>query len=180
MFKRRRELDQWPAAQLREHVVACFTTDPDADEVRAAVILHQDPALLPKDAPARARAEIEANGEEWKGFPEYVTFCFGFDDSDRVDIFMDGNNAVTVREWRSTPNLADASSHASEWIGEELHQFPFENIPGLYQAAFFQVITGHEHDVGLTWMWCLPPMGDFAPVRRFPPVLDTEEPSTDP
>jgi hypothetical protein len=117
---------------------------------------------------------------EPKGFSEYVTLCFGFDDFDREAIFLDANNAVTVREWRSTPNLADATSYASEWIGEGLHQFPFENIPGLYQAAFFDVITGREHHVGLTWLWCLPAIGDHVPVRRFPPVLDTAEPATDP
>lgn len=39
MFKRRRDITDWPVRQIAKQTVASFTTDPDEWEVRAAVVL---------------------------------------------------------------------------------------------------------------------------------------------
>lgn len=176
MFRRRRPLNEWSPAQIRDQIVNCFTSEPDYDDVRAVVVLRQDEKLLPKDASAQAAAEAKQAGEVFDGIPPYMAFALAFDDEDRVDIFMGGTFTVAVREWAGFETPTEAAKYAAEWIGAGVQMFPFENIPGLYQAAFMEFVTGREYDMGaLTFAWALPAVGEYVPMRVFPPKLDGDE-----
>lgn len=67
MFRRRREINLWSNGLLREHVVACYASHPDRDDVRAVVVFHLDLDLLPKDATARAQAAAAQRGDAFGG-----------------------------------------------------------------------------------------------------------------
>ena len=173
MFRRRRPLNEWSFDLIREQVVQCFTSDPDNDDVRAVVVFHQDLDLLPKNAEKQAAREATEAGEPFEGIPPYMAFACGFDDDDRVEIFMGGNMTVVVREWQGFQTVRDAARYAAHWVGEGGQPMPFENIPGLYQSAFMEFITGREYDMGMmTFAWTLPAVGDYVPMRQFPPKLD--------
>ena len=63
-----------------------------------------------------------------------------------------------------------AQTRAQEWVGSASLELPFENIPGIYQAAFFEFIYGRREEPHPTWfMWALPAEGEYVPIREFPP-----------
>jgi hypothetical protein len=164
LLRRRRPLNEWSFDLIRKQIVSCFTSDPDDEHVRAVVVLHQDEALLPKDAPKLAAAEAGDAGEPFEGIPPYMAFAFGFNDDDRTEIFMGGDMTTVVREWAGFKTPTEAERYAAAWCGEGAKVFDFENIPGLYQAAFMEFITGKEYDLGpLTFAWTLPAVGDYGP-----------------
>jgi len=67
-----------------------------------------------------------------------------------------------------------AGSDAPVHRGEHGLVLPFQNISGLYQAAFFAYLTGREPEfTPLTFMWALPAVGDHVPVRKFPGSFDS-------
>jgi hypothetical protein len=170
VFRRRRPIHEWTRQQLLDQVSACFTSDPDVEEVRAAVVLHQSLDLLPKDTEKKAEAEVAEAGEIFDGFKEYVTFMFAFAEEDRVEVFMEGNLAALVYQWEPSHSLDEAKNQGHEWVGSAGLGLPFENIPGIYQAAFFAFIYGRPEEPHPTWfMWALPAVGDYVPVREFPP-----------
>lgn len=148
LLRRRRPLNEWSFDLIRKHIVSCFTSDLDHDDVRAVVVLHQDESLLPKDAPKQAAAEADEAGEPFDGIPSYMAFAFGFNDDDRVELFMGGVMTTVVREWTGFNTPIEAARYAAGWCGEGAKVFDFENIPGLYQAAFMEFITGKEYDLG--------------------------------
>jgi hypothetical protein len=171
-------MNEWSPSLIRQQIVQCFTTDPDDDEVRAVVVLHQDLDLLPKDTLKRAADEATASGEPFEGVPAYMAFAFGFDDEDRVEIFMGGNLTVVLRESAGFHSPQEAARYAAGWVGEGGRIMPFENIPGLYQSALMEFITDREYDIGpLIFAWTLPAAGAYVPVRQFPPkISDGDEP----
>jgi len=165
-------MKDWSPGLIREQIVQCFTSDPDDADVRAVVVLHQDLELLPKDIEKQAAREATEMGEPYTGIPPYMGFAFGFDDDDRVGLFMDGDMTVVVREGRAFQTPTDAAAFAEDYCGPGTHVLPFENIPGLYQSAFMEFITGREYDMGpLTFAWTLPAVGDYVPMMQFPPKL---------
>lgn len=170
LLRRRQHPSKWSAKRWKQLIRVCFTSDPDREDVKASVIVHWDLNLLPKDTVRLAQQEAAEEGEEWAGFRDHACFLFGFDDEDRVTIFMGGELAVCVRGMLQSRSLEEAAADAREWVGAGALELPFENIPGLYQAAFFEYVTGEESDIGpAMFMWALPPVGDVVPIRQFPP-----------
>src|SRR5919106_561012 len=97
MFQRRRPLHEWPPHELVDHVEASFASNPDVLEVRASIVFHQELARLPKDTAERAAAEAAAEGAPFEDFPEFVAFNFGFNEEDRVALYMEHDRTCLVR-----------------------------------------------------------------------------------
>lgn len=113
MFKRRRDITDWPVRQIASQTVACFTSDPDEFEVRAAVALHLDPSLLPKDVESVA----------------FNVFGFAFDHDDRVGLYMDVDPTVLVKMHEGAETLDEAEQLALGWCGEEHPNDRFATSP---------------------------------------------------
>jgi hypothetical protein len=183
MLKRRRPLKDWPARQLVDHVETCFASNPDAFEVRASVVFYQELAQLPKDTATEAAEEAAAAGEAFDEFPEFVAFHFGFSEEDRVELYMDFDRTCLVRGVEAVTTLAVAKEEAADWVGEGAIELPFEFLPGVYQFAFIDYLTGQYHDAHETeFMWALPPSDGnaYIPFREFPPKVKPTEFTPDP
>ena len=129
MFRRRREINLWSNGLLREHVVACYASHPDRDDVRAVVVFHLDLDLLPKDATARAQAAAAQRGDAFEGIPLFTAFCFALEGPDQLDLLM-GDLALAMRERCGFDSAEEAAPYAFQWVGEDGLVLPFDNIPG--------------------------------------------------
>jgi hypothetical protein len=128
---------------------------------------------LPKDASARAEAAAVERGEPFQRIPPYTAFCFGLEGPDSVDL-LSGDLALAMRESCGFDSPEAAAPYAAGWVGENGLLLPFDNIPGLYQAAFFEFITGRPTEYGpSTFVWMLPAVGEHVPVRKFPGNFDS-------
>jgi hypothetical protein len=164
--------------------VICLASDPDELEVRSAIVLHQDPRLLPPNALEPARAEAEESGEPFAGLPEFVVLTFAFSEDDRVALYMDGDRKCLVYGVEVADSLSDAERHAREWVGAGSVELPFRHLPGVYQAAFIEYVTGadlppHESE----FAWVLPTAGgegEHMPFREFPPRTGPTDFTPDP
>lgn len=160
MFKRRRDITDWPVRQIAEHTVACFTTDPDEMDVRAAAVLHLDPSLLPKGVDSVA----------------YNAIGFAFEHDDRVGLYMDADPTVLVKSIQGAESLEEAKHLAIAWCGSTASERPLRNLPGVYQVAYMQRITGNDSLGGsgeFGWAIERGPKG-YDVVREFPPKLNDE------
>ena len=157
MFKRRRDITEWPVRQIAKQTVACFTSDPDEWEVRAAVVLDLEPSLLPKDAESVA----------------YNAIGFAFEHDDRVSLYMDHDPPALVKSIQGAETLDEAKQLAAEWCGASASERPLRNIPGIYQVAYMQRITGNG-DLGGSgeFGWAIERGAEgYDIVREFPPKL---------
>lgn len=183
MFGRRRPIDEWPPSLIAKQTVACFTSDPDQLEVRAATILHQDPKLLPKRVEREAAQQREAGTEP--GFQPFALACFGFTEDDRVGLYMEGDATVLIKDGGLFPTRDEAEERALSWVGDSGQRFPMANIPGVYQVAYMVSVTG-DHSLGGSgeFMWALPAPDDAAvamqPIREFPPKTGPTDMTPDP
>jgi hypothetical protein len=160
VFKRRRHVTEWSAGQIAEQTVACFTTDPDEYEVRAAVVLRLDPALLPKDVESVA----------------YNVLGFAFNEDDRVGLYVEVDPTILVKMQEGAETLDAAKQLALGWCGDGASERSLRNIPGVYQVAYMQRITGNR-DLGGSgeFGWAIETgKKGYDVVREFPPKL-TEE-----
>lgn len=157
MFKRKRDITDWPVHQIANQTVACFTSDPDEYEVRAAAVLHLDPSLLPKD--------VEAVG--------FNVFGFAFDHDDRIGLYMEVDRTVLVKMHEGAETLDEAEELALGWCGDGSSKRPLRNIPGVYQVAYMQQITGNRELGGsgeFGWAIERGPKG-YDVIREFPPKV---------
>ena len=153
-----------------QRTVRCFTSDPNILGVRSAVVLHLDPELLPKgwleDAAARDQ------GEDLGGRPEYLVACFAFDESDRYRLVMDLDRQHLIYDRKPELSLNAAELMAREWIGGGVQEHVFTELPGIFQAAYHDWLTGRRGDVDMTTnIWAVPVSNtpDVFAVREFPP-----------
>lgn len=189
LFQRKRQakrlpLHEWPVDRILEHISACFVGDRDRPHVRAAVVLHQNPALLPQDTEAEARREVEAAGEPWGGFHQWVVFLLDFSDDDRSGLFLDHDVSCLVRGFTTAPSQDEAIAAAQDWIeesGDEPEQTGFAWIPGIYQAATVAYVKGTQPEADMTWFgWVTPATNGLHPLREYPPKLhDGDSDSSD-
>lgn len=160
MFKRRRDITEWPVRQIAKQTVACFTSDPDEYEVRAAVVLDLDPSLLPQGVESVA----------------YNAIGFSFEHEDRIGIYAEANPTVLVKSIQGAETLDDAKRLAAEWCGSSASERPLRNIPGVYQVAYMQRITGNA-DLGGSgeFGWAIERgKKGYDIVREFPPKVKEE------
>ena len=171
MFGRRRPLHQWPPSLIAKQTVACFTSDPDQLEVRAATILHQDPMHLPKSA--------EADPD----FQPFILFCWGFTHDDRVGLYAGADPTVLGKGEGLFATREEAEASALEWVGDGYRRLPLASIPGVYQLAYMVAVTGDDLLSGSgQFMWALPAEGDeeLQAIREFPPKVAPTEMTPDP
>lgn len=161
MFKRRRDITDWPVRQIASQTVACFTSDPDQFEVRAAVVLHLDPSLLPKGVESVA----------------FNVFGFAFDHDDRVGLYMDVDPTVLVKMHEGAETLDEAEQLALGWCGDGASKRPLRNVPGVYQVAYMQRITGNRELGGSGEFGWVIEGGEkgYDVVREFPPKVKEGE-----
>jgi hypothetical protein len=160
MFKRRRDVTDWPVGQIAKQTLVCFTSDPDQYEVRAAAVLHLDPSLLPKDIKSVA----------------FNVFGFAFHHDDRIGLYMDVDPTVLVKMQEGTETLDEAEELALGWCGDGASKRSLHNIPGVYQVAYMQRITGNRELGGsgeFGWAIERGPNGCDV-VREFPPKVNDE------
>jgi hypothetical protein len=183
MFGRRRPVHEWSPSLIARQTVACFTSDPDQLEVRAATILHQDLKLLPKRVEKQAAEQRESGAE-----PEFQPFalaCFGFTEDDRIGLYMEGDPTVLAKDGGLFATQEDAESRALAWVGDGAQRLPLANVPGVYQIAYMVSVTG-DNSLGGSgeFMWALPAPDDAAiamqPIREFPPKTGPTEMTPDP
>jgi hypothetical protein len=150
-----------------------MASDPETLEVHAAVLLHQDPALLPKSLVRQMEADaVEESGPN-APIKEYVTFCFFFEDRDREALYMDDDPTCLIKQIDDFPTLEAARAYALEWVGPIGKEYSFHHIPGIYQTAFMKFANGYRADLDpLEMAWYLPPEGSVTLVRDFPPRLE--------
>src|SRR5882724_11856918 len=117
MRRRRRELSDWPWNQVMRQTVACFTTDADDFGVRAAVVLHVDPNMVPKGWLEDAATAARERGHKVEGLPEYLIVCFGFAEEDRYRLVMEMDRQHLIRARRSAPSREAATRAALDWAG---------------------------------------------------------------
>jgi hypothetical protein len=178
VFGRRRPIEKWPAGEIVEHIAYCAATDPERIDVRGAIVLHREPALLPKR---------QANDPE---FSPYLAFGLHFEEEDRFGLYMADDNTVVVKERTGHKTLPEARAWADVWVGETKRELPFHYMPGLYQSAFIEAICGYRNHDGdmLIGSWILPTRVDDGQLdasptmlmaREFPPKVDAVNESED-
>jgi hypothetical protein len=155
---------------MLDQTIACFASDPDDWDVRAAAVLHLDRRLLPNDVEEIAAREAAERGDPFEGVPSYVIYKMAFNEDDRVPLYMDGDPACLVHEVGTADEEPPALSEARAWAGSGGKEYEFEHLPGVYQAAYLSSVRGTPVDSDPTqFMWAIPGDGDLVPVREFPP-----------
>jgi hypothetical protein len=154
MFKRKRSQRQerQAAQEALASLISCFISDPNNFDVRSSVVLHdgQDPSQ-----------------------PIGVV-NFGFSDDERQAVYMDGDLSVLVYQAQLAQDRPTAEAIALDWVGGG-DQVDFRYLPGVYQAAYVQFITGCVPEPNETqFAWALPPVGDMHMFRKFPPPVDAD------
>lgn len=169
MLSRRRPIHEWPQRQLLDHVVLCVVGDPTAYNVRGAVVVHQDPNLVPRDPAKNTPGASDA---------PYVVVRLDTTENRLFSYVMDGMGprALAVDQ-QGVESLDEATLLAFHWCGEDARAVPFPNIPGVYQAAFISFITGREPELGeLLLLWVQPDdSGGHVLVRNYPPGLHQDK-----
>ena len=164
-------LAEWPLADFVEDMQAVYHGDPDQRYVRAAIVLRYATERLPREQAA-----------EFGSDPMFGTYKIDFDDEDRVEVYMGGDLGRLVREVENFEKVEDAAAAAIEWVGAKPSGVAFCYLPGLYQAAFFEAVTGVSRAWNelLSW-WAVPgdqAEADIVPVCiRYPPRVDETEQS---
>jgi hypothetical protein len=171
-----------------EQTVTCLIGDPWEKDPRAAAVLHLSPDLLPKGWLESAADAAHTRDQDVEGLPEYLVICFGFNpDRDRVPLVMDGDRLCLIHDRRSAPTHDGAIAKAGDWVGPKANVCEFKHLPGPYQAAYHDWLTGTRWDSDPTsTMWVLPPPGPvpegYYPVRPdfpHPPVPTRTTPNPD-
>lgn len=144
MFKKRRDVSNWGPSQLVDQVKLCLASSPGKLDVRSAIVLHQDPALLPRNSVTPDLAT-------------YVTFCLSFEGDDRLRLYGDGDVACLVKLVNGSMSFESAEKAARDWVGATAYEFRFHYLPGVYQSAFVRYVVGYEcENDQMQFGWILP------------------------
>jgi len=95
MFRRGVKAPGWSWDRAVRHTVACFATDVEKLEARAAIVLRVDP----KDVPTMWVEEAQAMGE---ALPAYFAVCYAHEGVDEARLLLDGDRQALVHERRGT------------------------------------------------------------------------------
>ena len=174
-LKRGKPFEKWTPAEVAADVEAAFFGDFDHRYVRAAVVLRYAPQRLPKVDVEAWFAEATAEHGE-RGIPPYGVFTFDFDDGDRVALYVDHDPTVLIRDIDVKFDLPDAVAAARHWTGDKTTEAEFRNIPGVYQTALIEAITGTSRrwEGSLSMSWHLPGGGEYVVCRKYPPRAGDE------
>jgi hypothetical protein len=84
-------------------------------------------------------------------------------------------------EVATTPAAAKAC--AQDWVGDGGIEVPLTYLPGIYQMAFIDYVTGQSQEAHETeFMWALPPTDGnaYLAFREFPPKVEPTDFTPDP
>jgi hypothetical protein len=139
-------------------VRACFTTDPDQYEVRAAIV-------------------YEPTADQRGDRPPFDVFELKWEEQLRLDYFESGDSRYLLEEVVGAGDELGARAVAHNWVGVGGREVPFNLLPGLYQTAFVGLLAGREPPFWpLGWMWVVPSDDEYWPVRHFPSGLGDKAP----
>jgi hypothetical protein len=133
-FRRRREIWDWSKEQLEDHVRAAYAVhvkDSEWESVTAALVVDQDPSLLPR----RAIREAMETGM----FKRFITLDY-FADTDHIVAFEEGTRSTliaedTLNQVQGFDSLRDARAHAQSRV-PEARELEFRELPDIIQVAF--------------------------------------------
>ncbi|HME03122.1 MAG TPA: hypothetical protein VKG38_08840 [Solirubrobacteraceae bacterium] len=183
LFKKGKRFGQWSPAEVADGVEFAVVGDPEELYLRSAVVLRSAPERLPpKDAAAWAEAlDTETDG---RGIPPYFVFKFHCEDGERGRIVSQREHySLLIRVITWAFDRDSAMRIACDWTKEKtMVAVSFAYIPGVYQAALIEAVTGTPR----TWQgylmshWCWVDGVDYehALVRRYPPAGTNVPPPT--
>ena len=180
----RKSYEDWSVEDVFNAVRQCFCGELDDRHVRATASIHNAHDELPKADIAEWQGLIEIHG--YDTIPPISVFYFDFDDSDRFE-HDHGDPQTFLRGLEYVPDARTAQQSAKEWVGEAARECSFMHIPGAYQCAFYQVITGVIRDWGKLPGYWFPQPDDPARLDdpnapnmayHYPPTLDGDVEST--
>ena len=174
-LKRRKPFERWTPADVAGDVETAFFGDFSQRYVRAAVVLRYAPERLPKADAEAWLAEATADYGE-NGIPTYGVFAFDFNDADRAALYMDHDPTVLIRDIEVKFDLSEAVAAARQWTGDKTTEAEFQNIPGVYQTALIEAITGTSRlwEGSLSSSWHFPSDGRHVVCRKYPPPVGDE------
>jgi len=153
-------------------VESAFYGDADQRHVRSAAVVRYAYERLRKETLKSWEADATSEHPD-RGMPSHGVFKFDFDDDDRFALYMEHDTAAVIREVEVAFDIDEATATARGWVGEPCTQCHFVNIPGAYQAALIEAVTGVPrfwNEMAISW-W-LPGDGPYVPFRKYPPPLN--------
>ncbi len=177
LFRTRKPVSAWTPAEIAGDVETAFVGDPNQTYLRAAVVLRSAPERLPR-ADAKKWADEASAENDGRGIPPYLVYKFDYAEGDGFRMYLEGppgdDVALLVREVAEAFDPSGATALAREWTGEKaMEAAKFAHIPGVYQAALIEAITGTRRswESYLFSYWCWPSEegSQFAIVRPYPP-----------
>jgi hypothetical protein len=139
------------ARRLVARITACFVSDPDAYDVRAAVI---------------TKGETD----------DLLLVRLAWSDDDRAEYFS-GNPWCVVEDVLDVPDTATGRQRAADWIGDSVREVPFNLLPGLFQEAYVAAVVQPAPPADpLGYWWVVPTDAEHWPVRIFPSGIGEDAP----
>lgn len=170
---------EWSLSLIASRIVSAYVSDPEGADVRASVIFHLDPELVPEDMDERARREAEDDGSEYTGIVDWHVLALEFvedeEGADRVALYMDHDPTALIRQRRGFETLDDARAEAQEWVGGSPEAVAFRSIPGVFQSAVITAIGCRDlepHPADLMWAPDFESDAEWVAVRKFPPPVN--------
>ena len=130
MFRRRRKIEAWSPQQLVDHVRAAYahgTTEDKVGGVSAALVLDQDPELLP-------RRDVK-KGVERGDFRRYVVLEYVADDHNIVAYQLGAIEDMLVEPVHGFESLREAREDAASLVPGS-PELEFHELPRIIQAGF--------------------------------------------
>jgi hypothetical protein len=161
--------------EVAADVEAAFHGDADQRYVRAAAILRYAYERLPKAVLKSWEADAAAD-HPGRGMPSHGVFRFDLSDDDRFALDVEQDTSSVIRDVEVAFDLDEAGALAVAWIGKPYTQVHFENLPGVYQAALIEGVTGVErfwNEFQISW-W-LKGDGPYVLFRKYPPPHDESD-----
>jgi hypothetical protein len=169
-LKRRQPQEKWTPAEVADDVEAACYGDADQPYVRAAAILRHAYERLPKAVLKSWEADAAAE-YPGRGMPSHGVFKFDLSDDDRFALDMEHDKSVVIRDVDVAFDRDEADAIAVAWVGEPHTRCHLQNIPGTYQSALIEAVTGvprfwNEFEIS----WWLQGDGPAVVTRNYPPL----------
>jgi len=171
-LKRRQPQEKWTPIEVMTDVELAFYGDADQRYVRSAAVVRYAYERLPNETLKAWKADAESE-HPGRGMPSHGVFKFDFGEDDRFALYMEHDTSAVIREIEVAFDLDEASTAARGWVGESHTKCHFMNIPGVYQAALIEAVTGVArfwNEIEMSWWF--PGDGPYVPFKKYPPPLN--------
>jgi hypothetical protein len=174
---RRKALRDWTPLDVVSDVEAAFFGDADQRTVRAAAVMRYTYGRMKKSDIAEWEAEAAAESPPGT-LKSHAVFMFDFDDVDHIALYMDNESTVLIRAMQPVDGSDEGRTLALGWVGEPHTETDITHIPGVYQAAMIEFVTGVQrlwNQETLAW-WLPGSDGPGLVYRKYPPRTDEAKP----